>query len=149
MEKHEYESIQGLPDYDDLDNEFEISRIEETRHLIREIRRKMISKIDHIIEFLESILQPDPGKFIDVHEYRTFNEAERKEIFNILREFVMLHRLSAEAEIKADDEFNKEVIKELNEQWKNHKAKVVEIMRKLKENWKKDFIAKEILEYFG
>jgi hypothetical protein len=149
MRKEEYDKIEGLPDYEEMDREFEIGKIEEKNHPLKEIRRKAINKIDNIIEFLESILHPDPGRVIDVYECRAFNEKERQEIFTLCKELVILHRLSAEAEIRSEEEADKQAIKEIYNKWKEQKTKIIEIMMKLKEHWKKDSIANEILEYFG
>ena len=49
----------SLPSYDELNNDFEISSIEEEQFLIRAVRRKIAEKMDIYAKIIETILMPE------------------------------------------------------------------------------------------
>lgn len=153
MHKEHYDALRAthptLPSYDELDEEFEISTIEKETHVLREIRRKMNDKFENVIDIIERILQPDPHRFIDMLEYKSFTEPEKQQLFNICKAFVYHQRLNIEAEIALTDEMDATTVRAFYDAWQTHKQQLSQHIKKLKESWKKEVQSKEIIEYFG
>jgi len=153
MHKEHYDALRAthpeLPAFDELDAAFEISTIEKETHVLREIRRKMNDKFENVIDIIERILQPDPHRFIDMLEYKSFTETEKQQLFNICKNFVYHQRLNIEAEITLTDNMDATAIRAFYDTWQAHKHQLVHHIAKLKESWKKDVQSKEIVEYFG
>ena len=63
----------NLPDFKDIDFEFEISDLEETRYLLRAIIRRIAEKLNLYCTLIEEILQPDASNLYAMHETRFFD----------------------------------------------------------------------------
>jgi len=82
----DYEQIRkkyGLPEFDGINSEFEISAIEDTDFLLRGIKNKIIEKLEFLTGILHPILQPDTNSFTDLHECRAFSDEDKKQVFAI------------------------------------------------------------------
>ena len=62
-----------LPDFREIDFEFEISDLEETNFLLRATVRKMAEKLDFCSTMLEELLQPEPSNLYAMHETAFFD----------------------------------------------------------------------------
>jgi hypothetical protein len=136
-----------LPDFDKLDNEFEISALEEP-FILRAIRRKITEKVDFYANLIKDLLQPE-SDMRNMYECRAFGDNEKEEVYNILKKLMFFSRLSAEAAIKSDE---KEDIKFLNnffDEWLKMKPNLLKIVSKMKDSWEKETELKEDLGYFG
>ncbi|MGC8940783.1 MAG: hypothetical protein ACP5JY_01985, partial [Candidatus Nanoarchaeia archaeon] len=59
--KREYEKLRkkyNLPKFDEINKEFEIWNIKSDSYIIREIRRRVLERIDFIASYLLPILNP-------------------------------------------------------------------------------------------
>ena len=77
----------GLPPFKQLDNDFEISRIEDARFLLREIRRKIREKIHAYRNLIGQIIEPETS-LISVHESIAFNQKGSKEVYALFRKLM-------------------------------------------------------------
>ena len=91
-----------LPSFDSINNEFEISTIDEEGFILREIRRKINEKIEVYTKVLNGLLQPETS-LSDMYEYNVFNEEERDKMFKLFKRLMFFNRMSIETSIDEDD----------------------------------------------
>ena len=72
-----------LPDFKEIDFEFEVSDLEETNFLLRAIIRRIAEKLDFYSTMLEEILQPDTSNLYAMHEIRHFDDDEKKQMYEL------------------------------------------------------------------
>ena len=138
----------NLPDYDNLDFEFEISNIEEGYFIIREIRRKISDKLETFIKLLEDVLQPETT-VANLHECNFFDEEEKEKIFKLYSKLMRLNRKSLCLGLNPDDKEEAEFISNVFSEWESIKKDVTHVLTKMKESWEKEAEAKENPQYFG
>lgn len=152
MTKEEYEKLRkkySLPDYDTMDNEFEVSSIEEKTFLLRAIRRKIVEKTGSLREILETILQPGAESFADLHECRFFGDNDKKKIIEIYKKLMILDRFSSEVDLIADEKKDAEFITEFFREWDKLKKSALPFLEMAKKCWEEDIEIEEKLEYMG
>ncbi|MBW2992589.1 hypothetical protein KY345_05210 [Candidatus Woesearchaeota archaeon] len=136
-----------LPNFEDLDNEFEISAIEEP-FTLRNIRRKIIEKVEYYAKIIEELLQPETN-LINMYETRVFAENEKEDIYNILKKLMFFTRLSAETALKADEKEDVNFLANFLKEWTKLKPSLLNIISRIKDSWEKETELKEDLGYFG
>ena len=62
-----------LPEFNDINHEFELSDLEQTSFLLRETIRRIAEKLDFYTAVLEGVLQPDASSLHTMHETRFFD----------------------------------------------------------------------------
>ena len=72
-----------LPEFRDINSEFEVSDLEETNFLLRAIIRKIAKRLDFYAAMIEETLQPDTSKLYSMRETAFFDEQEKKEMYNL------------------------------------------------------------------
>lgn len=138
-----------LPNYNDIDLDFEISTIEKKEFLLREIRRKILDKFDGIRDILECIIQPDTSSFSSMYETRIFNEEEKKKIYYMYKTLMTLDRGATIVNLRANEKEEAEYILNTFKEWQKIKPELLEFIEKIKENWEKETSVKEDLGYLG
>ena len=138
----------SLPDFEELNNEFEISIIEHDYFLLREIRNKIINKTISICESFENLLTPD-NTVVSIYEYKAFNDAEREEIFGLCKKLKVFEKLSLELSLNYDEKKDAEFINEFFSSWESIKNRIKKIIRKMRDFWEKESTKKDNEEYFG
>ncbi|MEE9525464.1 MAG: hypothetical protein V3V78_02545 [Candidatus Woesearchaeota archaeon] len=149
--KEKYQELSkkhNLPSFEELDKEFEISTIENEEFLLREVRRKIIEKIEAYTKFLEEILQPETT-LANMYEAKVFDEDERNEIFKLYQRLMSLDRLSMELALDENDDKTSKFIKDFFEEWNEIKENLSKFVKKAKEEWLKETDIKEKLRYLG
>lgn len=149
--KEEYSKLKdkyNLPDFQEIDDEFEISLIDSEVFLLREIRRKISERFNKFSKILESILQPE-AVISDMQECHIFNEEEKNKVYSLFKKFMFFRHLSTEASIECTDESNADFINSAFEEWNKMKPEIKDIVQKLRECWKKDTSIHEVLNYMG
>ena len=150
--KGEYQKLakrHKLPKYIDIDKDFEISTIDKTEFLLREIRRKILDKFDGIREILEHIIQPDANSFSSMYETRIFSDEEKKKIYNIYKTLMRMDRTASIVNLRADEKEDAQYIKNTFAEWQKLKPKLMQYFEKIKKNWEKETSVKEDLGYLG
>jgi hypothetical protein len=137
-----------LPDYDDLDNEFEISLLEEAPFPLRNIRRKIAEKVDFYTRFLEEQLQPEATLPL-IHECKYFTDEEKSEMFKFYMKLMLICRASAQLGIEEDDKKTAAFIVKTLKEWKEMKLQLSGYVKKVRDAWKKDITIIETLGYLG
>ena len=88
--------------FDEINKELEISCIEKDEFLLREIRRKIIEKIEEILKFLGGILDPETN-ITDMYEAKIFDSEERNELFKLYQKLMFFDRYSIETSVDEDN----------------------------------------------
>ena len=150
MEKQykELRARHNLPDYAVLDNDFEISTIEEEGFLLRNIRKKIIEKIDSAIKLFDDVLHPE-SSFSSYREANTFNDSDREGMIALYKKLMYFNRRSTELSFDDSDELNAKFISGFMKEWPELKKSVIYFVRRMKESWQKDILKKEFVGYFG
>lgn len=149
--KEEYQKIaklHKLPSFDSLNNEFEISDIEESDFLLREIRRKIDEKMENFVKVLDPVLQPE-AVLCDMHECKALNDEEKKKAYDVYRKIMYFNRLSIETTINEDDKKTSAFIENVWKEWDNIKKDFLEVIIKLKESWLTEGDSEEAVRYMG
>ena len=146
-----YEAIRkknNLPAYDEIDREFEISLLEDAPFMLRNIRRKIVEKIDFYARFLEEQLQPEPTLPL-MYESKYFTEEEKAEVFKMYMKLMLICRASVQLGVEEDDTKTSTFITKTLKEWKDMKPELSAYIKKLRDAWKIDISIKETLGYMG
>lgn len=149
--KKRYQSLAKrykLPSFDSINDEFEISTIEEKAFLLREIRRKMTERIELYTKILNGLLQPE-AVLSDMYECRIFTDEEKEGIFDVYKRLMFLNRLSIDTAIDEDDKRTSKFINDVWKEWPKLKKKFSGFVKKMKDGWLKETKIKEELRYLG
>jgi len=138
----------SLPDFDELNNEFELSTIECEEFLLRKIRKKIADKISAMCEFLEGLLSPDTT-MANLYEYKAFDDDERKKIFELYKRLKVLEKLALELLLNHDDEKDAKFIKDVFSSWDEIRNEMTTIIKKIKDFWEKESTTEYKARYFG
>lgn len=149
--KNQYQELakkHKLPDYNKLNNNFEISNIEETEFLLREIIRKIAEKIESYTKVLNNLLQPE-ANYSDMYEASALSEKERDNAFKLLKKLMHLDRYAIEALVDNSDESMTRFIKSTFEDWPTISRDFLFIINKLKLSWLEEIKVKTDVGYLG
>jgi len=138
----------GLPEFEVIDEEFEICSMEEDIFILRGIRRRIVEKFDAAIKLFSELLHPEAG-FTSYQEANVFSETERELIMQLYRQLMFFNRLSAEIDFNPSDDSDAKFIADFMKEWPELKKSITFFLRKLKESWHKDRSKKENVGYLG
>ena len=140
----------GLPDFKEIDFEFEVSDLEETNFLLRNIIRRMEEKLDFYSTMLEEILQPDTSNLYAMHETRYFDDDEKKQMYELYTKLMNFNRQSIEVSLSHNEMEEADFINNLFNEWKTLKQELLKFVKKMRTSWKTDEVdIKEDLGYLG
>ncbi|MBW2967813.1 hypothetical protein KY362_04975 [Candidatus Woesearchaeota archaeon] len=138
----------SLPDFDMMDQEFEISLIEEEEFLLRNIRHKVLDKIESATKLFDNLLHPDAG-FASYRESNVFEDKDREEMITLYKRLMFFKRTITALEFDDSDELNAKFINDFMEAWPGMKKQVLDFAKRLRDSWKKDITKKEVVGYLG
>ena len=139
-----------LPEFKEIDFEFEISDLEDTSFLLRAIVRRMKEKLDFYSTMLEEILQPDTSNLYAMHETRYFDDYEKKQMYEMYTKLMNFNRQSIEVSLEHNEKEEAEFINNLFNEWKILKQELLKLVRKIRASWKtEEADIKEDLGYLG
>ena len=139
-----------LPEFREINFEFEVSDLEETCFLLRSIIRRMEERLDFYSTMLEEILQPDTSNLYAMHEIRHFDENEKKQMYGLYTKLMGFSRQSIEVSLGHDEKEEAEFISSLFSEWKSLKQELMGFVKKMKASWKtEEADIKEDLGYMG
>ena len=138
-----------LPSFDELNEAFEIDRIErETDFLLREVRKSMMDKILRYIQFTEMMLNPAQAPPMFLMFLKEVTEGERKIIQGCYKNFVELELHSLRLEIDYEESKEAGLIREIFDTWQNTRPEMGKVIDVLEKNWNGSPSVK-IKGYFG
>ncbi|MFO8016743.1 MAG: hypothetical protein R6U32_06570 [Candidatus Woesearchaeota archaeon] len=149
--KDAYEALKdqySLPAFDELDREFEISSIDHSEFILREIRRKMDDKTESFIKILNVILQPETT-ISELQECKQFSDEEKEKMFGLYKRLMLIHNTAALAGIECDDRKDAEFISSTFREWQGIKKQMITIAEKIKDAWKDDADISDIKDEIG
>ena len=138
-----------LPEFNDIDREFEISDLEETSFLLRNIIRRIAEKLDFYSTMLEEILQPDTSNLYAMHETRFFDEIEKKDMYELYSKLMSLSRQSIGLSLQHNEKDEVDFINNFFNEWKYLKNELLKLVSKMRASWKAETDIKEDLGYLG
>jgi len=137
-----------LPDFAQLNNDFEISTIENEEFLLREVLKKIDDRMEAFVKILNSILEPETN-LCDLHQCKAFDDDEKGRIFELYKKLMVFHNSALIVSIEADDKAIAGLISEIYTDWGNAKKQMIDILKKTRASWKVDVDIKEELGYLG
>ena len=138
-----------LPEFKEIDFEFEISDLEETNFLLRAIIRKIAEKLDFYSTMLEEVLQPDTSNLYAMHETRYLDENEKKQMYELYTKLMNFNRHSIEVSLEHDEKEKVDFVNNIFNEWKNLKQELLKFVKKMRASWKTEADIKEDLGYLG
>ena len=135
--KKRYEALRKkykLPSFDFVEAEFETSDIEEEEFLLREIRKKIAEKLESMCIELQRALYPDQV-LADMYESRFFDDDEKKQLFELFKQLMSLHRSTIGLMVQSSEKADAEFVKTIAAKWQHYKAQFIKFAQKLKESW--------------
>ena len=146
---NELRKKQKLPEFNVIDNEFEISDVEETNFLLRAIIRKIAEKLDFYTTMIEEILQPDASNIYAMHETRHFDEDEKKQMYDLYRKLMDFNRQSIVHSLEHNENDDANFINDIFRDWKELKKELLGFAKKMRASWKTETDIKEDIGYLG
>ena len=147
----EYEKLKkkySLPDFKEIDLEFDISSIEQTNFLLKRTCEKINEKIDNFAKVLEELLQAD-GSFRSLYELRYLDDNDKNNAYSIYKKMMALNREFLALSLTSDEKKQADFIKKIFIEWKKIKKDLKTPIEKMKESWKIETDVKEDLQYLG
>jgi hypothetical protein len=147
MDKKELKEKSGLENFDEFDKYFEISSIEESKFLLREIRRKIKDKMEAVVCGLNSLIYPDSSDIMQMNDANAAGNPDT--IFEIIRVFSILLKEHQVLEIEPNDKGDREFCINALETYKNKIAEIKDIISKTKESYESKVKITDTVHYLG
>lgn len=134
---------------DDLDEAFEIASIElDSPWFLREIRRKIVEKLDTFCDIIRVIIEPETS-LADMHESKSFTSEEKNDLI-ILYKMIMIMKKDAQLlDIDSKDKKEAAFIKEVMVAYPEIKKRMTHLVERTREAWTKETDEKKDLGYLG
>ena len=127
-----------LPDFHQLDTEFEIRFIDKEEFLIRRIRRRINEKVIFFCRIIEGVLFPQNASYITSVETRVFGDKEKQDYLKMYRNLMKFERRSLLLDTECDDDKDAKFIKEVTKSWPEFKRSMEEFIKKLEKAWEEE-----------
>lgn len=140
----------NLPEFKEIDFEFEISALEDTNFPMRAVMRRIAEKLDFYTTMLEEVLQPDTSSLYAMHEMKYFQADEKNGMYSLYAKLMNLNRQSIEAFLELDEKNEADFIIKAFGEWKKIKAELLKFVKKMRASWNaEEADIKEDLGYLG
>jgi len=138
----------NLPNFNELNSDFELYSIDEDDDLVREILKKIYEKVDSYTKFLEDLLQPD-SRLSLMREASTLTPVDQALITKLHMKGMLITRELLELNLEYTEAVAAKIIKNDYEEWQKMKLELKKIVIKLKESWMKEIKTEQDRGYFG
>jgi hypothetical protein len=126
----------GLPDFKELNENFEIDRIErDVDFLLREIRKAMMDKIVSYIRLVEMMLNPSQAPPMFMMFVKNISEGDKKVMEAVYQSFIELELRSLKLEIDYVEESEAKAIKHIIDVWHGIKPDLRSLIGIMEKNW--------------
>ncbi len=137
-----------LPDFSELNRDFEIEKLDkDTELMLKTIRKFMMEKVVNSINFLEMLINPINLPRMYLPYVRTMDGEDRKVIDKIYSRLSQLTLVSLELEVNSHDAAEVELIKKVFASWKELKQDFGRIITNIRNP--REFVNKKERSYFG
>lgn len=129
-----------LPAYEGLNQDFEISTVEDTDFLLRNIRTKISEKMEFCIKLLASILQPEQN-ITDLQECKMFNDEQKKKIYLLYKNLMAAMRFAGVLSMSSTEKEEAAFLAAFYAEWsvKNgYRDQLKNVLQTLKDSWTKE-----------
>jgi len=151
--KSEYEKLSGkygLPSFKELNENFEIDRIErDTDCVPREIRKTMMDKIVGYIRFMEMMINPAQAPPMFMIFIKNISDSDRKIIEKVYKNFIELELKSLKLEIDYNEKSEVEAIKNILKIWHDTRPDLRTTIGIMEKNWNSGSTKNKDKAYFG
>jgi transcription initiation factor TFIID subunit TAF12 len=147
----QYEELRkkyGLPDYNELEQELEISDIE-SKQLLRHIVMKIADRLDFYTGFLDQTLQPDGSSLHSMHEAKFLDEHSRKKMYSLYMRLMQMNRSLMEISLKRSEKDDADFIRSFFSEWKSIKAELLAFVKMVRDSWKSEGESDDYVGYVG
>lgn len=147
MKYEELKEKYNLPDYDALNFEFELDK--DAKFILRDIRRKINTKINAFLDILEGVLQPEASSLSQMYEINFITEKGKQKVLDFYKKLMKISRNSDEIAINLDESQESEFIKKVFAEWNDIKSEMLLIIQKMKLSWEKELKQDNDMRYMG
>ncbi|MEK6873283.1 MAG: hypothetical protein AABW91_00380 [Nanoarchaeota archaeon] len=139
----------NLPSFKELNEEFDISKIEFNEDtILRDIRKAVMLKFTSSLQLTELLLNPSNGSMFNMLLTRGIENEEKAILEKLFDTLGKVEISSYELDIEYSEKAEANFIKSKNEEWKEISKDLNIILKKLGENWKK-VNSKKSKTYYG
>ena len=149
--KKDYDKLKkkyNLPDFEELNKEFELELIEKKEFLLKTIRRRVNDKAIFFCKILESVLYNNGQNQIGLYESGFFDDIKKAEMSNIHKKLMVYERQSLLLDIEGSEIMDVEYINEVYGEWKEIRGEMKKVVLVMESAWKKETLEEEE-KYFG
>jgi len=151
--KKNYEELvkrHKIPSFKELNEEFEIDRIErESDCPLRSVRKAMMDKIVKYIQFVEMLLNPAQAPPMFMMFVKNVNEKDKKSLEKIYENFIKLELSSLRLEIDYNEKNEALLVKKISETWGRSKLELRLVIEMMERNWNKSSPGRADRGYLG
>jgi len=138
-----------LPSFDFLNPEFDLDTIDpETKHLVKEVAKKIFERLDGFKKILEMTIQPDVN-ISSMQEAESLTEQDHDKINDLYKRLMRLDRMLLIAELENTDNAYTQFIIDGSKEWFSIKKELEPIIKKLHECWTAKNKTKQTHHYLG
>jgi hypothetical protein len=138
-----------IPSFEELDKAFAIASISDENVSIRAVAKKIDDRMDDWFREVESWMHPDTSSLANLNECGYFDEKQKKQIMDLYRKLAFYKRYYHALELDYSDENAVKFINDLFPEWQNIKKRLLDLMKKVREHWKKEQPVKTKEDYLG
>ena len=145
----EIEKKHKLPSYDSLNKDFDIDVIDtQSKHLIKEVAKKLFERIELFKKILETSLQPDVS-LLSMQEAEYLNDVDHEVIADVLRRLMKLDRTLLAAELENDENLYAGFIRDAAIEWPKMKKELGPVIQHMLAGWSTKHKIKQFHHYMG
>jgi hypothetical protein len=138
-----------LPEFDALNADFDIDTIDpESKHLLKELTKKIFERIEVFKKILETALQPDVS-ILNMQEAEFLTDADHEIVADIVRRLMRLDRTLLIAELENSEELYAEFVAEAAKEWPKVKKELGPVFRHMQLGWSTRQKIKQFQHYLG
>jgi NhaP-type Na+/H+ and K+/H+ antiporter len=124
----------ALPSFDTLNTSFDIDTIDTSKHVLKEIAKRIFDRIDLFKKVLEGVLQPDTS-LLTMQEAERLTEQDHEMVMKVVRTLMHLDRMLLEAELLNNDAKYAAFIAEASKEWPQVRRNLAPVITRMQAGW--------------
>lgn len=146
----EYQKKFSLPEFHELNKEFGIEKAEdETEFFLREIIKVMIDKFQNYMRFLEGLLNPSGNSLFAFSIIKLIDNGNKQKLSDAYKKISEIELKIILLDIESDENTEAEFINYSYKIWKEIKKNLLDVMKKVEENYNAKPEGENKKGYFG
>ena len=139
----------NLPNFKDLNSEFELSDISEGEFLLRSIRRRLCEKIDEFSNIIEGFIFPQSASLANFYEVKFLSDDEREKLSNLFKRLMVLNRRNLMFDLEPNEKEEAEFITATYGEWLTIKKELLGLVSIMEKSWTEEDKIPTDKGYFG